>query len=286
MTAVVTATGQTRSVRRRPRRLGATLVALFLFVLVAVAVIGPLVAPHSANATNLALGLHGPTSGYVLGTDSLGHDVLSRVLTGARSTIIGPTLIALGAMVLSNILGLIAGYRGGRVDAVISRCVDVMMSLPSFLVTVVVVGVVGGGYCIAVALLVVLAVPYNVRVVRGATLEQRTRPYVEASHALGLGPWRIMASQIWPNVVPIVIANAFLDFAFSLVNLSGLSYLGLGSPPGSADWGRMLADNQSLLLGNAWASLAPGLIIVITAVGMNLVGDWLSEALLGRGGGH
>jgi peptide/nickel transport system permease protein len=196
---------------------------------------------------------------------------------------VGPIIIALGAMVIGNTLGLIAGYKGGAVDATIMRWVDLMWALPGLLIAIVVVGVLGGGYWLAVALLILLTAPYDTRIVRGATLEQRPLPYVEAARTLGLRDRRIMVRHIWPNVLPLVVANTFLNFAFTLVTLSALSFLGLGVGPGTPDWGRMLAESRTLLFDNPWAALAPGLMLVITAASMNLIGDWLYEWMSDRG---
>jgi peptide/nickel transport system permease protein len=146
-----------------------------------------------------------------------------------------------------------------------------------------VVGIAGGGYAVAVALLVVFFSPSDTRIVRGEALRQRSLPYVEAARTLGLPRWRIVFRHLGPNVLPVVVAYVFLDFAFALVSLSGLSFLGIGIPPGTADWGLMLFENRSLVFSNPWAAVGPGIAIVLTAASMNLIGDWLYERLSGRG---
>ncbi len=165
-------------------------------------------------------------------------------------------------MLIGNALGLVAGYFGGALDSGISRVVDLVYAMPALLVAIVVVGVLGGGYFLAVGLLVVLFSPVDTRIVRGATLDQRSRPYVEAARILGLPSRRIMLRHIWPNVLPLALANAFLTFAFAIVSLSALSFLGLGVGPGTPDWGRMLADSRTLLFDVPLAALAPGIAIV------------------------
>ena len=257
---------------------------VFVAVVVAVfAIFGPVIAPHDPNAQDLFNTLQNPSRQFLLGTDDLGRDLASRIIAGARTAVIGPLLVALGALVIGNALGLVSGYFGGRLDAFIMRWVDLMYALPGLLVAIVLIGVVGGGYTLAVALLIVLTSPYDTRLVRGATLEQRPRPYVEAARALGLPSWKIMFWHIWPNVLPLVVANSFLNFAFSLVSLSALSFLGLGVGPGTPDWGRMLAENRNLLFGTPLAALAPAAMIVVTAASTNLIGDWLYELLSDRG---
>lgn len=247
------------------------------------AVFGAIVAPQDPDHQNLTLALTHPSGSHWFGTDALGRDVFSRVIAGARSAFIGPLVIAASSMVVGDVFGLLAGYKGGRVDALIMRWVDLMWALPALLVIIVVAGAFEGGYWLAVALLVVLTIPYDARIVRGATLEQVPRPYVEAAKTLGVPGWRIMLFHIWPNVSAVAVANTFLVFAGALVYLSGLSFLGLGVAPGTADWGLMVAEGQALLFANPVAVLAPAVMIVLTATCMNLIGDWLYDRLSSRG---
>jgi len=258
--------------------------SLVIVALAAVAAIfGPWLAPHPAGAQDLLLGVSGPSHDHWLGTDDLGRDVFSRTVVGARTAIVGPLLVALGSMLLGNLLGLIGGYRGGFTDTAVSRYADLVYALPALLVAIVVVGVVGGGYYVAVGLLIVLYSPVDTRIVRSATLVQRAQPYVEAARTGDVPQHRIIFWHIWPNVLPLAVANAFLTFAFSIVSLASLSFLGLGVGPGAADWGRMLSDSRTLLFDNEWTALGPGLALVATAASMNVVGDWLFERLTERG---
>jgi len=247
------------------------------------AAFGPWITPRDPSAQDLFTGLTGPSAEHLLGTDDLGRDIFSRTIAGARSAVVGPLIIAVGAMLIGAILGLTAGYNGGAIDSGISRWVELVYALPALLVAIVVVGVFGGGYFLAVFLLVVLFSPIDTRIARAATLDQRSRPYVEAARLLDLPRWRIMYRHIWPNVMPLSLANAFLTFAFALVSLAALSYLGLGVGPGAADWGRMLSESRTLLFDNAAAAIAPGVAIALTAVSVSIVGDWLSEYLGERG---
>jgi peptide/nickel transport system permease protein len=267
--------------RRFPILIG--LCFAFVAVVVVFAAFGPLIAPREPNAQNLLVGVTPPNGDFWLGTDDLGRDVFSRTITGARTAFIGSMLIALGAMVIGSALGLLAGYRAGPFDAGIMRWVDLVCALPGLLVAIVIVGILGSGYWLAVALLVILTAPYDTRIVRAATLEQRPLPYVEAARTLGLPARRIMLRHIWPNVLPVVVANTFLTFAVSLVSLSALSFLGLGVGPGTPDWGRMLSESRTLLFDNPAAALAPGVMIVLTAASVNLIGDWFYERLSDRG---
>jgi len=285
---VITApdTGVLVSPRKRGRRRPSVLILLsFLIVVlvVACALFGSLLAPFEANAQNLIVATQAPSAHHLLGTDDFGRDILSRIIVGARAAVIGPALIAVGALIIGNALGLVAGYFGGRVDYFIMRLADLVWALPGLLIAIVVVGVIGGGYYIAVVVLVVLTFPIDARIVRGAVLQQRNMPYVEAAETLGIARSRIMLRHIWPNVLPLVVANTFLNFAFSLVALSALSFLGLGVPLNTPDWGGMLAQNLSLIQQNAMACLAPAIALVLTAVSMNLIGDWSYERLSDRG---
>ena len=285
---VITApdTGVLVSPRKRGRRRPSLLILLsFLIVVlvVACALFGSLLAPFGANEQNLIVATQAPSVHHLLGTDDFGRDILSRIIVGARAAVIGPALIAVGALIIGNVLGLIAGYFGGRVDYFIMRLADLVWALPGLLIAIVVVGVIGGGYYVAVVVLVVLTFPIDARIVRGAVLQQRNMPYVEAAMTLGIAPSRVMLRHIWPNVLPLVVANTFLNFAFSLVALSALSFLGLGVPLNTPDWGGMLAQNLSLIQNNAMACLAPAIALVLTAVSMNLIGDWSYERLSDRG---
>jgi peptide/nickel transport system permease protein len=255
----------------------------FLGLILFLTVFGPMITPYDPNAQDLALGLSTPSSEHWFGTDELGRDVFSRVIAGTRTAVVGPVVIALGSMLIGNVLGLLAGYRGGPLDSAIMRWADLMFSLPSLLVIVVVAGAFGGGYWLAVALLILLNAPFDARIIRGATLEQAPRPYVEAAKSVGLSERRIMLMHIWPNVSPIAVANTCLAFAASLVALAGLSFLGLGVAPGTPDWGLMVSEGRGLLFTNPVAVLAPAAMIVLTATAINLSGDWVYDRLSARG---
>ena len=274
----------------RVRRHVASPVIWLSFVVVAgvlvMAAFGALLAPQSPSAQHLAIINAPPTGAHWLGTDALGRDVFSRVIAGARTAFFGPLVIAAASFVLGNLLGLFAGYRGGLADAIIMRWVDFMWSLPALVVLIVVAGAVGSSYWLAVVVLIVLTVPFDTRVIRGATLEQVPRPYVEAAKTLGVPRWKIMLFHVWPNISPVAVANTCLVFAGSLVTLAGLEFLGLGLPPGTPDWGLMLSQNEALLFTNPLATIAPGVMLVLTAIAMNLIGDWLYEQLTSRGVGR
>lgn len=267
--------------RRRKQPLPVPVVVLFAALIIAAvvicAVLGERIAPDSPFLQRLGVSDAPPSQDHIAGTDLLGRDVLSRVIYGARTALAGPVVVAAGAFAISTLLGLLSGYLGGLVDSVIMRWVDFMFALPGPLVAIVVVGVVGGGYWTAVLVLVVLFTAPDTRIMRSAVLEQRPLPYIDAARTLGISKTRILFVHILPNIAPIILAYVVLDFAFALVNLAGLSFLGLGVEPGTPDWGRMLFENRTILFSNPAALLLPAGMIILTAVSMNVVGDWLFE---------
>jgi len=264
-----------------PGRRRATVLVCAAFAIVGIVVVcaafGLSIAPGSPDTQRLLVSDTPPSAEFWAGTDQLGRDVLSRTIVGARTALIGPLIIAAGAFAIATLLGLLSGYLGGLIDTAIMRWVDFMFALPGPLVAIVVVGVVGGGYWTAVAALVALFVPADTRIVRSAVLAQRPLPYIEAARTLGISKARILFVHILPNVLPIVCAYVVLDFAFALVNLAGLSFLGLGVQPGTSDWGRMLFENRNILFSNPVALLLPALMIILTAGSINLIGDWVYE---------
>ena len=217
---------------------------LFTVGAVLLAIAGSWIAPQDPGAQSLLVGVSGPSGDHWFGTDSLGRDIFSRVMAGARTAVFGPIVVALGAMLIGNVLGLIAGYFGGWRDSLTMRVVDVVYSLPALLVAIVVIGVLGGSYAFTLAVLIFLFAPHDTRIVRAAVLEQRALPYVEAARIAGVGPVRMMVLQIWPNLRWLILAQTFLTFALALVTMSSLAFLGLGVPPGTPDWGRMLARGR------------------------------------------
>lgn len=265
-----------RSLRSVP---GAVGVSVLVLVAVAVLVVLPL-AHGTALHQDVLLGTTpAGTPGHPLGTDALGRDVLALTLAGARSAVLGPVVVAAGSLLLGLVLGTLAGYRGGVVDAVVSRYADLTLAMPALLLAIVVAGVVGGGYWITVLVLVVLFSPGDIRLVRTTVLQLRHRPYIEATRVLGISPVRVMVRHVLPNVRPLALTSFFLNVAYALVSMSGLSFLGLGVAPGAADWGRQLADGRELLYDNPAAAVVPGLAIILVATAVNVVGDWLSERL-------
>jgi len=254
-----------------------TMSLIVVGLVVFLAIFGSFIEPYDPFQQDLLDTSAPPSPEHWLGTDPLGRDILSRIIAGADSAIIGPFIVAFTGLLAGSAFGILSGYMGGTADMVIQRLVDFMFALPGLLIAIVIVGVVGGGYWLAVLVLSILNIAGGVRLIRGAALEQRALPYVEAARTLGVPRRRIMYLHIWRNISPIVFANAALDFALALVALSSLSYLGLGSQPGEAEWGRMLSENQSLLFANPAGVLAPALAIVFFATSVTIIGDWVYD---------
>jgi peptide/nickel transport system permease protein len=253
-----------------------------LVLLALVAVLAPWLAPRPPSQQSLIDSAVSPNGTYRLGTDNLGRDILSRVIYGTRGALLGPTIIAVGAGLIGTVLGLVTGSAGGRLDGIIMRLIDLIYSVPPLLLAIVVVGVFGGGYVLAVIVIIVLSAPGDVRLVRSAVLAQRDLPFVEAARVIGLSKREIAVRHVLPNVAPTVAANVLLQFVTGLVSLSGLAFLGLGVAPGSADWGLMVAENRGILDLNQWAAVVPAVLITFTAVAMTILGDRVYDVLSGR----
>ncbi|PXY18968.1 ABC transporter permease [Prauserella muralis] len=276
MSTSLTLTGwRTRRPRRRPGIPVGVLIAAVLLLVPIVCVLFPSLGPGNATRIVASDALLTPSAEHWLGTDSLGRDVFARMVHGASSALLGPLLLASVTVAISTVLALIAGYYRGWADGVISRFVDVLYSVPPLVVAVVLVGVLGGGFWLGVAVLTVFNLPHNVRVLRAAVEEQAQLPYIEAAKTLGTKSIRILWRHLVPVISPLIVASFFLRFTYGIVDLSALSFLGLGVPPGSTDWGRMLAENRVTMLQNFWATAAPGLALIVMAVSANIVGDWL-----------
>ena len=256
------------------------LTGLVIVVLVTiVAVAAPLLAPHDPDVQDVINRLQSPSAEHLLGTDQLGRDELSRVIHGARVSVL--TTLAVGAAILliGIVVGMLAGLAGGLVDGLLMRITDVMLAFPSLLLALAVAGTLGPGLAqLALAITAVWWVDYA-RLVRGLVLGVKEQPFVEAARALGLGPVRIAVRHVLPNIVAPVIVLATLQTARLLLALAALSFLGLGVTPPTAEWGSMLDDGKDFLATAPELMLWPGLAITITALGLNLLGDGLRDIL-------
>lgn len=264
-----------RVVRRVPPLV---LASMLVLALTAIGVLlGTLLFPSATRPDILNVLQPAGSAGHPLGTDQLGRDVLALTVAGTFNAVVGPFVIALGSALIGLTLGSIAGYFGGLLDFTLSRTADLLFALPVVLVGIVVAGVLGSGYWMTVLLLVVLFSPTDFRITRSAVIEQKPKPYIEAARIGGTGTVRILAVHVLPNILPLVLANFLVNIAFAIVSLSSLSFLGLGVPDGTADWGRQLTDAQASFGTNPAAMLVPAVLIIVVATAVNIVGDWFSE---------
>ncbi|MGK5555396.1 ABC transporter permease [Actinomadura kijaniata] len=272
---------------RRPRRpLSLVLAAAFLSLVVLTAVLAPVLAPHPPEATDLLDSLAPPgAEGHWLGTDSTGRDVLSRLMHGARLSLLAPLGVVLLSGVLGTAVGLLAARAGGWVDAVLTRAMDIVFAFPSLLLAMLVVAVFGPGLAAPVCALAVAYTPFLGRVVRSMAIQEGARPYMESYRVMGFGEWWVTSRHLLPNIAPVILAQGTLSFGYALVDLASLSYLGLGVRPPEADWGSMISQAQSAILqGRPWSGLVPGIAVLLTVVSVNVLGEHLSGSIARRQG--
>jgi peptide/nickel transport system permease protein len=249
-------------------------------LLVVMAVLGPLLAPYPPSQTDILATSQGPSGAHLLGTDSLGRDLLSRLLAGARLSFLGPGIIVLVSASAGTALAIFAAWNGGWLDRMLNRSLNVMFAVPGILVAVLAAAVFGAGFWAPVLALSVVYIPYVARVVRSAAVKERHMPYIEACELAGLSAWRICTRHILRNVFPIVLAQATIGFGSALMDFGATSFLGLGVQPPSAEWGLMVSDGRAELLDGALQqSLTAGVLIVLSVVSFNIVGERLSSRI-------
>jgi peptide/nickel transport system permease protein len=260
---------------RRPS--GAVGVAILLFV-IAVALFGPLLAPH-APTEPVGVPLSGPSGASPLGTDYLGRDVLSRVLYGGRSVLGLAAAATALAYLLGLAIGLVAGYTRSLVDPVLMRSVDVMLCFPPLLFLLVLIAGAGSSVAVLIIGVALVQAPQVSRIVRTATLEVSVRGYVEAAVARGERAPAVIVREILPNILGPVLVDAGLRFTYSILIIASVNFLGLGLQPPNSDWALMIGENRSYLAINSLAVLAPAAMIAILTIGVNLTGDAVARSL-------
>ncbi len=267
--------GLSSMVRGRLARAGA-------FVIVAYAVVAlaaPLIAPYDPYSMQVDHVLSAPGLHHWFGTDSLGRDVLSRVLYGARISLGVSVLSVAIALVLGTAIGLTAGYFGRWVDGTLSRLVDLMFSFPDILLALVVIAILGGSLLNLTLAIGIVYTPIFARIARGAVLVVRRADYVEAARATGAGDLRVMLRHILPNIFGPIMVQTSLSLAFAVLAEAALTYLGLGAEPDTPSWGMMLNQGTAWMQQAWWVAVFPGLAITVTVLGFNLLGDGLGDAL-------
>ncbi|GAB4216161.1 MAG: ABC transporter permease subunit [Rhodoferax sp.] len=262
--------------------LGGLVIVLAVLLLAALA---PWVAPYAPNATNPDVFLVPPawstggSSAHWLGTDAIGRDILSRLIHGARlSLTIGLAVVAL-SVVVGTVLGLAAGYFRGVFEVVVMRVMDIILTLPSLLLAIVIVAILGPGLMNAMLAVAVVVLPHYVRITRAAVITEMSRDYVTAARMNGAGHLRLMFSEVLPNCTAPLIVQASLGISAAILDAAALGFLGLGAQPPAPEWGTMLADAREFVLRAWWVVTFPGLAILITVLAFNLLGDGLRDAL-------
>jgi peptide/nickel transport system permease protein len=275
---------ETQARRRSPlKRLQETGVtgmvsALVLLVALTAAFVGPYVTPSDPNLPDLSLDFVGPSGGHVLGYDFQGRDVFSRLLAGAQSSLLGPLMVVTIGIVTGVVLALVSTWRGGALDSVISSALNILFAFPAILLAVLATTVFGAGLTAAALALAVAYTPYVARVLRGAALRERNRPYVAALEVQGASATAICLRHLLPNLGSLIVAQATILFGYAMVDLAAISFLGLGVQPPAANWGVMIAENQQgIPQGYPLPALAAGSAIVLVVIAVNLLGERLFE---------
>ncbi|MER3126962.1 ABC transporter permease [Bacillus pumilus] len=255
--------------------IGSVIVFLFLIL----AIFAPLIAPFGINEQSLGERFSAPSAAHWFGTDDFGRDIFSRVVHGARISLWVGFFSVLGSVILGTLLGLIAGYGGRVLDAVISRLFDILLAFPSILLAIAIVSILGPSLQNALIAIAIINVPTFGRLVRSKVLSIKQEEYVLAANAVGMSHRRIVLRHILPNSMVPVIVQATLAIGTAIIEAAALGFLGLGAQAPSPEWGKMLADARPYLVQAPWTLIFPGVAIMLTVLGFNLMGDGLRDTL-------
>jgi ABC-type dipeptide/oligopeptide/nickel transport system permease subunit len=256
---------------------------IIIFIFVSVALLAPWLSPHDPSrlypeALLKPSAWSGGSFEYLLGTDDVGRDLLSRLIHGARVSMGIGFMVVMISLSIGTIFGLISGYFGGSIDLVIMRFVDIVMALPSILLAIVVVSILGPSLINTVIAVSIVAIPNFIRLVRGSVLAEKKKAYVTASASFGAGPVRQMFRNILPNCVAPLIVQGTLGFSDGVLNAAALGFLGLGAQPPAVEWGMMLADSRAFIESSPALVTWPGVCILTVVLAFNLLGDGLRDA--------
>ncbi|WP_404862167.1 ABC transporter permease subunit [Georhizobium sp. MAB10] len=264
---------------------GAVIGLVIFLIIVAIAVFAPLLAPHAPTIQNRDALLippmweEGGRSAYILGTDPVGRDVLSRLMYGARFSLFIGVVVVVLSVTSGVLLGLIAGFFRGWIDTVIMRVMDVILAFPSLLLALVLVAILGPGLTNAMIAIALVLQPHFVRLTRASVLAESEREYVTSARVVGASRLRLMFVTILPNCLAPLIVQATLSFSNAILDAAALGFLGMGAQPPTPEWGTMLAEAREFILRAWWVVTFPGLAILITVLAINLMGDGLRDAL-------
>ena len=264
---------------------GAVIGLWFFVFLVFLAIFAPLIAPHAPNAQYRDAVLvppfwaEGAHASFLLGTDAVGRDILSRLIYGTRYSLFIGVIVTVIALVGGIVIGVFAGYFRGWVDTVIMRLMDIILAFPSLLLALVLVAVLGPGLTNAMIAIALVFQPHFVRLTRAAVMTEKNRDYVVAAKVAGAGPLRLMFKTILPNCMAPLIVQATLSFSNAILDAAALGFLGMGAQPPTPEWGTMLAEAREFILRAPWVVTLPGVAILVTVLAINLMGDGLRDAL-------
>ncbi|MFJ2353494.1 ABC transporter permease [Glutamicibacter sp. NPDC087673] len=261
-------------------RYGLVFAISFLVIVLIAAIFAPLVAPYSPSVVDLLRVNSGPSATHLLGTDTLGRDILSRMVYGSRTALTGPIVVVLVSTVLGLLSGLWAGWAGGTVDAIISRVFDIVLAFPALLLAILAVALFGKGLVAPVIAMSIAYTPYIGRLTRQLVATEKNRQYVAAYQVQGFSaPW-IATRAVLPNVLGVVGSQTTQNFGYVLVELAALSFLGLGIQAPTPDWGNMINEGQAALVsGSFLPALIPSIAVVLVVIAVSSVGGWLSDKL-------
>ena len=268
-----------RALLRLVRRRGAMLGLVIVLAFVVIAVFAPFISPQDPLQTSWSAVRQAPSAQYLLGTDEIGRDVLSRVIWGARASLLAGLVSVCIAMALGVPIGLLAGYVGGWVDGVISRFTDSMLAVPFLILAIALAAFLGPSLTNAMIAIGVSSTPIFIRLTRGQVLSVKVEDFVEAARAVGNPHWRIALRHILPNILPPLIVQATLAIAAAIIAEASLSFLGLGQQPPAPSWGSMLNTAKNYVDNAPWMAIWPGVSIFLLVLSFNLLGDGLRDAL-------
>lgn len=247
--------------------------------LTSIAVAGPFLVAGDPNRIDVANRFAGPSLGHPLGTDDLGRDTLSRLIHGARMSLMIALVATTLGTVFGHLIGLLSGFVGGWVDVIVMRIVDLFFAIPTLLVAIGIVALFGASATTTILALGIAYTPFYARLVRGSVVGVRSRPYVDASRVLGSRGLRLLRSDILPGVLPIALVQSTALLGYALVDEASLGFLGLGVQPPDASWGAMINAGRQFIFQAPWLTLIPGVAVLVAVFAINLVGDGLREAV-------
>ena len=256
---------------------------IIVLALCILAALAPLLAPHNPVAADLTRRLTAPGEISILGTDQLGRDILSRLIYGARYTLMVVGLVAITAAPVGLFVGAIAGFFGGWVDAVLMRVTDIFLAFPKLILALAFVSALGPGIENAVLAIALTAWPPYARIARAETITVRNADYIAAARLQGVSSLRLITGHVMPMCISSVVVRVTLDMAGIILTAAGLGFLGLGAQPPAPEWGAMISDGRQVLLDQWWVAAMPGMAIFIVSLGFNLLGDGLRDVLDPRG---